>query len=38
MATNIDYERLSKEFVQHYYNQFDDPAQRPNLTNMYDVS
>ncbi|XP_043469143.1 probable nuclear transport factor 2 [Leptopilina heterotoma] len=36
MATNIDYERLSKEFVQHYYNQFDDPAQRRNLTNMYD--
>ncbi|XP_033207708.1 probable nuclear transport factor 2 [Belonocnema kinseyi] len=37
MALNPAYETLGKNFVQHYYAQFDDPTQRPNLINMYDT-
>ncbi|CAD1468253.1 unnamed protein product [Heterotrigona itama] len=35
MALNAQYEVIGKGFVQQYYAMFDDPAQRPNLINMY---
>lgn len=35
---NPAYEAIGKGFVQQYYALFDDPAQRPNLINMYNVS
>ncbi|XP_026272490.1 probable nuclear transport factor 2 isoform X2 [Frankliniella occidentalis] len=35
MALNPAYEEIGKGFVQQYYALFDDPAQRPNLVNMY---
>lgn len=35
---NVPYEAIGKGFVQQYYALFDDPAQRPNLINMYNVS
>lgn len=38
MALNPQYEAIGKGFVQQYYALFDDPAQRPNLVNMYNVS
>ncbi|XP_076251439.1 nuclear transport factor-2 isoform X2 [Rhynchophorus ferrugineus] len=37
MALNAQYEAIGKGFVQQYYALFDDPAQRPNLVNMYNV-
>lgn len=37
MALNPQYEAIGKGFVQQYYALFDDPAQRPNLLNMYNV-
>lgn len=38
MALNPAYEAIGKGFVQQYYALFDDPNQRPNLANMYNVS
>lgn len=38
MELNLSYEAIGKGFVQQYYALFDDPAQRPNLINMYNVS
>lgn len=38
MSLNPAYEAIGKGFVQQYYAMFDDPAQRPNLLNMYNVS
>lgn len=38
MSLNAQYEAIGKGFVQQYYALFDDPAQRPNLVNMYNVS
>lgn len=38
MALNPAYEAIGKGFVQQYYTLFDDPAQRQNLVNMYNVS
>lgn len=38
MALNPQYDAIGKGFVQQYYILFDDPAQRPNLVNMYNVS
>lgn len=38
MALNPAYEAIGKGFVQQYYAMFDDPSQRPNLVNMYNVS
>lgn len=38
MALNPQYEVIGKGFVQQYYALFDDPAQRQNLINMYNVS
>ncbi|KAG7208946.1 hypothetical protein KM043_015122 [Ampulex compressa] len=37
MALNPSYEAIGKGFVQQYYALFDDPAQRPNLINMYNT-
>ncbi|XP_076233162.1 nuclear transport factor-2 isoform X1 [Calliopsis andreniformis] len=37
MALNPQYEVIGKGFVQQYYALFDDPAQRPNLINMYNT-
>jgi len=37
MTLNPAYEAIGKGFVQQYYAMFDDPAQRPNLINMYNV-
>ncbi|XP_058803235.1 probable nuclear transport factor 2 isoform X2 [Phymastichus coffea] len=37
MALNPSYEAIGKGFVQQYYLLFDDPAQRPNLMNMYNT-
>ncbi|XP_030759830.1 probable nuclear transport factor 2 isoform X1 [Sitophilus oryzae] len=37
MALNAQYEAIGKGFVQQYYALFDDPTQRPNLVNMYNV-
>lgn len=38
MSLNAQYEAIGKGFVQQYYALFDDPVQRPNLVNMYNVS
>lgn len=38
MALNLQYEAIGKGFVQQYYALFDDPNQRRNLANMYNVS
>lgn len=38
MALNPQYDAIGKGFVQQYYTLFDDPAQRQNLVNMYNVS
>lgn len=38
MALNPQYEAIGKGFVQQYYALFDDPTQRANLVNMYNVS
>lgn len=38
MALNLQYEAIGKGFVQQYYALFDDPSQRQNLVNMYNVS
>ncbi|KAJ8725485.1 hypothetical protein PYW08_003668 [Mythimna loreyi] len=37
MALNPQYDAIGKGFVHQYYTLFDDPAQRPNLVNMYNV-
>ncbi|XP_014603184.1 probable nuclear transport factor 2 isoform X2 [Polistes fuscatus] len=37
MELNPSYEAIGKGFVQQYYLLFDDPAQRPNLINMYNT-
>ncbi|XP_066594742.1 probable nuclear transport factor 2 isoform X2 [Prorops nasuta] len=37
MALNPSYEAIGKTFVQQYYAFFDDPAQRPNLINLYNT-
>lgn len=37
MALNPAYEAIGKSFVQSYYALFDDPAQRPQLVNLYNV-
>ncbi|KAL1488491.1 hypothetical protein ABEB36_014958 [Hypothenemus hampei] len=37
MALNLQYEAIGKGFVQQYYAMFDDPSQRQNLVNMYNV-
>lgn len=38
MTLNPAYDVIGKGFVQQYYTLFDDPAQRPQLVNMYNVS
>lgn len=38
MALNPSYEAIGEGFVRQYYALFDDPAQRPNLVNLYSVS
>lgn len=38
MALNPQYDAIGKGFVQQYYALFDDPASRPNLANLYNVS
>lgn len=38
MTLNPAYDVIGKGFVQQYYALFDDPAQRPQLVNMYNVS
>lgn len=38
MALNAQYEDIGKGFVQQYYAMFDDPALRPTLVNLYNVS
>lgn len=38
MALNPQYEEIGKGFVTQYYAMFDDPLQRPNLVNLYNVS
>lgn len=35
---NPRYEDIGKEFVTQYYALFDDPAQRPNLIHLFNVS
>uniref|UniRef100_A0A1B6DXH8 NTF2-related export protein n=1 Tax=Clastoptera arizonana TaxID=38151 RepID=A0A1B6DXH8_9HEMI len=37
MALNPSYDAIGKGFVQQYYALFDDPAQRPNLMNLYNA-
>ncbi|XP_071447458.1 probable nuclear transport factor 2 [Hetaerina americana] len=37
MVLNPAYEAIGKSFVQQYYALFDDPAQRPNLINLYNT-
>ncbi|KAF5291997.1 hypothetical protein FQA39_LY14114, partial [Lamprigera yunnana] len=37
MSLNLQYEAIGKGFVQQYYALFDDPLQRTNLANMYNV-
>ncbi|XP_019872020.1 probable nuclear transport factor 2 isoform X1 [Aethina tumida] len=37
MALNPQYEAIGKGFVQQYYALFDDPTQRANLVNMYNI-
>lgn len=38
MALNPQYEEIGKGFVAQYYALFDDPAQRPNLVHLFNVS
>lgn len=38
MALNPNYDAIGKAFAQQYYALFDDPAQRPQLANLYNVS
>ena len=38
MALNPQYDAIGKAFVQQYYMLFDDPAQRHQLTALYNVS
>lgn len=38
MALDPAYEDIGSGFVQQYYAMFDDPIQRPNLVNLYNVS
>lgn len=35
---NPRYEDIGKEFVTQYYLLFDDPASRPNLIHLFNVS
>lgn len=37
MTLNPQYEAIGKGFVQQYYAFFDDPTQRLNLINMYNI-
>lgn len=37
MALNPQYEVIGRGFVQQYYAMFDDPVQRANLRNIYNV-
>ena len=37
MALNPQYEAIGKAFTQQYYALFDDPAQRQQLTALYNV-
>ena len=37
MSINLQYEAIGKGFVHQYYALFDDPVQRSNLANMYNV-
>lgn len=38
MALNPNYDAIGKAFIQQYYAFFDDPQQRPQLANLYNVS
>lgn len=38
MALNPQYEDIGKTFVTTYYGMFDDPNQRNNLVNLFNVS
>lgn len=38
MALNPQYAEIGKGFVEQYCAIFDDPAQRPGLVNLYNVS
>lgn len=38
MALNPQYEDIGKTFVTTYYAMFDDPNQRNNLINLFNVS
>lgn len=38
MALNPQYDDIGKGFVQQYYTLFDDPALRPKIVNLYNVS
>ena len=38
MALNPNYESIGKAFTEQYYGLFDDPARRPQLVNLYNVS
>ena len=38
MALNPNYEQIGKAFTDQYYRLFDDPAQRPQLVSLYNVS
>jgi hypothetical protein len=38
MALNPQYESIGKAFTQQYYALFDDPTQRHQLANLYNVS
>ena len=38
MALNPNYEQIGKAFTDQYYKLFDDPAMRPQLVNLYNVS
>ena len=37
MTLNPNYDQIGKAFTQQYYQLFDDPAQRPQLVNLYNV-
>lgn len=38
MTLNPQYDEIGKGFVAQYYLLFDDPEQRQNLVNLYNVS
>jgi len=38
MTLNPNYEAIGKAFTQQYYALFDDPAQRSQLSALYNVS